>query len=573
MKCKKIIVALVCFSAASLYAQTSYTSPNFIAAENEIAVSEENSVLWSTRLCDDLTTWAIHSNAENGEKADALALAWVLSDERGKLGVIKADFYLRLGRFPEEDPSFRYAPQAERADIAAKQAISKCKGLISEDAEDVNLVAGLVADLLEGTEKDSPYSLSNAVEIEESIIRDVWEKIGGGTSPASLTMVQADGQISGNGGGTQYQSKQSSVHGLLVIELSGSEFAGGASKMNATIVPGNRGGNSEYAAFNQEVGDTMKGALKEVSKYMSVRHGELSRSNTVEFSFYERHSIKDGPSAAVACALLFESVVTGDALEEKFAVTGDMSADGLVQPVGGIDGKIRGAIKSRCPYVAIPSKNVKSVADIAILQGAAYLSGIQIFSVSNFDEVLELARHPDSRKAEISEAMQIFDEVAAVVSRPGGDRLLSNPHVQERLLRILELTPNHESARFMQLAGKGRGPKNLSLAGSFLALDRCSEPMLSLDKNRGLNATLPEIKDAIGELRKLRNTLDPRTKPASDALEDLFAGLTEMAENDLSRGSPRYNGIARDIDRAVDDLNRAYDRLRADPEVQEELNY
>jgi predicted ATP-dependent protease len=88
--------------------------------------------------------------------------------------------------------------------------------------------------------------------------------------------------------------------------------------------------------------------------------------------------MKDGPSVAVACALLLESIISGVELDRNFAVTGDMNADGTVQPVGGIDGKIRGSVKARCIHVGIPVENKKSISDIFLLGGVQEVCKIQI---------------------------------------------------------------------------------------------------------------------------------------------------------------------------------------------------
>lgn len=49
----------------------------------------------------------------------------------------------------------------------------------------------------------------------------------------------------------------------------------------------------------------MSGASDEVEKFMKVRHANsLPKGYTIEFGFADKHTLKDGPSAAVACALM-----------------------------------------------------------------------------------------------------------------------------------------------------------------------------------------------------------------------------------------------------------------------------
>lgn len=523
----------------------------------------------------DLLTQALIKYALNcGEEAEprerAMVLAWGISKGRKiREEVVRADFYLRLGEFPVGDDLLSETGSVSAALDASGKIGDVCKRLKESGVDGFDQFIGLALDLA-GLQSMGGVTVAKTQDAG-SAAETFWASVGTMNS-ASRSRGGTASPIEVPENEREYKSKQSSLHGLLVIELDGSEFAGGASKMNATVIPGVTEG-MDIVRFNQEVGEMMSGALNEARKFLTIRHGAIPSNESVEISFEERNSLKDGPSAATACTLLLDSLLTGDKLDVSIAVTGDMSADGIVQPVGGIDGKIRGAIASKCSHVAIPRDNVKSISDLCITEGPAYLAKIQIFSIGKFDEARALALAKELRDPKINEAMEIFAEVAEVLNRPGGSSYVANRHVQERLAQVLQLAPNHESARFLRLAGTGNAPKNLSLVGSFIALDRCAKPMINLGKSKNITSSLNEIKDSISDLRALRNTFDPRLKPASDALEDLFAALTEMGDNKLTRGSPRYNGVAGRIDQAIDDLNSAYARLRSDPEVQEELNY
>ena len=150
--------------------------------------------------------------------------------------------------------------------------------------------------------------------------------------------------------------KQATIKGLLVIELANGSFAGTASQMNATAVPAEA--DQFSVGFNQEVGDFMEKATVEVEKFMRVRHeGLLPTGNRIELAFGDKYSPKDGPSAAVVCALLVDSIITGDEIDPGFAATGDMTATGQVRSIGGLTGKISGAIKKKCTLIAAPKVN------------------------------------------------------------------------------------------------------------------------------------------------------------------------------------------------------------------------
>src|SRR5262245_22131558 len=68
--------------------------------------------------------------------------------------------------------------------------------------------------------------------------------------------------------GPVVKARQSTVYGLLVMELGEGKLAGQASQMNCTAVQG--GVDPAVLKFNQDVGKEMEGALNEVKKFMSV---------------------------------------------------------------------------------------------------------------------------------------------------------------------------------------------------------------------------------------------------------------------------------------------------------------
>ena len=189
----------------------------------------------------------------------------------------------------------------------------------------------------------------------------------------------------------ELKAKQSTLKGLLVQPLSGGNFAGKASQMNATATPLEDRNHPLKIRFNQRVGKNMDGALKEVTKYLRVKHNDWPSGYDIEIAFEDRFTSKDGPSAAICCALLLDSLVTGQKIDPLFAVTGDMNADGSIQPVGGVPAKVRGAFSKNCKYVAIPAKNARSLSDLVLLNGINTVSRIQVFTINDFDETAKIA--------------------------------------------------------------------------------------------------------------------------------------------------------------------------------------
>jgi len=366
---------------------------------------------------------------------------------------------------------------------------------------------------------------------------------------------------------------QALVKGLLVRPLEANRFAGKASQMNATATPF-RSMREMKVSFNQSVGTSMSSALGEVIKYLRLRHDVLPHNYKVEIAFEEQYIPKDGPSAAVACALLLESMIKDLELDTKFAVTGDLNADGTVQPVGGITGKLRGAAARDCNVVAIPVKNARVISDMLIMEGPLPLTRIQIFSLKNFDQALALGIRHELRSEDVRTSIETFEEVRKLLIQPNGMRYLKNSHVQSRLRECVKLTPNHLSARHLLLASVGQTPERLSLSGSLEYIDRSAEPLLrvlrqgNFDKRGGLEED--EFADSASALRRIRTKLDTRVIKICDSIVEYSQHLRTFV-NDRPTSYNGMNDLIDKINTAGRTITREYDDLESRVDVQEEL--
>jgi Lon-like ATP-dependent protease len=91
----------------------------------------------------------------------------------------------------------------------------------------------------------------------------------------------------------------------------------------------------------------------------------------------------DGPSAGIAMATGIFSAIHKIAIDNKVAMTGEISIHGNVKPIGGVIPKIKAAKKAGAKTVIIPQENMES-----IIKG---IDGIDIVPVTNLQEVFDFA--------------------------------------------------------------------------------------------------------------------------------------------------------------------------------------
>lgn len=89
----------------------------------------------------------------------------------------------------------------------------------------------------------------------------------------------------------------------------------------------------------------------------------------------------DGPSAGAAILLAIISALWERPVYQDIAITGEISIQGRVRPVGGIYEKIYGAVQADIKRVIIPKENADE---------APQLPDVKIYPVSTIDEVLDL---------------------------------------------------------------------------------------------------------------------------------------------------------------------------------------
>ncbi|MDR5658665.1 ATP-dependent protease LonB [Serpentinicella sp. ANB-PHB4] len=111
----------------------------------------------------------------------------------------------------------------------------------------------------------------------------------------------------------------------------------------------------------------------------------------------------DGPSAGITMVTAIYSALTNKLIDNKLAMTGEVSIRGKVKPVGGISSKINAAKQAGCSRVIIPKDNY---------QDRFKTLDIEVIPVTTIEEVIQLSIYDerDDKKSPVD----LIDLVAAL---------------------------------------------------------------------------------------------------------------------------------------------------------------
>ena len=116
---------------------------------------------------------------------------------------------------------------------------------------------------------------------------------------------------------------------------------------------------------------------------------EVFEKTDVHVHVPEGATPKDGPSPGIAMYTTLVSVFTKTPVKKDVAMTGEITLQGRVLPIGGLKEKLLAALRGGIKTVIIPKENEKDLAEIP----DNVKKEMKIIPVDNVSEVLKIALH------------------------------------------------------------------------------------------------------------------------------------------------------------------------------------
>jgi ATP-dependent Lon protease len=154
----------------------------------------------------------------------------------------------------------------------------------------------------------------------------------------------------------------------------------------------------EGLVLTGQLGDVMKESAQIALSYIHSHAGELGLEEEAfdDTSFHVHVPAgaipKDGPSAGITMSTALASLLTGRPVKHTVGMTGEVTLQGRVLPIGGLKQKVLAAHAAGLTDVIIPERNRADLDDVP----EDVRREMSFHPVMSLDEVLELALEPVS---------------------------------------------------------------------------------------------------------------------------------------------------------------------------------
>jgi ATP-dependent Lon protease len=249
--------------------------------------------------------------------------------------------------------------EMEKVEIARRSLVPRQLGANGLSAAQCELTDGALHALIQHYTREAGV---RGLEREiGSVLRHAAVRIAEG---ATERIVVQDSDLAAILGAARFENEvamRASVPGVAT-GLAWTPVGGDILFIEATRMPGDG-----RLVLTGQLGDVMKESAQAALSLLRSRAeamgipAERFKQNDIHVHVPAGATPKDGPSAGVAMFCALASLMTGRALRNDCAMTGEISLRGLVLPVGGIKEKVLAALRAGIKTVLLPARNRNDV--------------------------------------------------------------------------------------------------------------------------------------------------------------------------------------------------------------------
>jgi len=273
--------------------------------------------------------------------------------------------------------------EAEKVAIARDHLLPKQiekAGLEPSDVEFSEVALGMIA--AEYTREAGVRQLERGLA---KVLRKVAVSLDSGTESPVQVDAEALVKFLGRPRFTPESAERTSVPGVATgLAVTGA--GGDVLFIEATAMAGEPG-----LTLTGQLGDVMKESVSIALSYLRSKGlaGDLA-SKKLHVHVPAGAVPKDGPSAGVTMTTALASLATGRPVKSSVGMTGEVTLQGRVLPIGGVKQKLLAAHRAGLTDVIIPKRNEPDLDDLP----ESVRSQLRVHPVADVAEVLELALEP-----------------------------------------------------------------------------------------------------------------------------------------------------------------------------------
>src|SRR5215213_3215792 len=226
------------------------------------------------------------------------------------------------------------------------------------------------------------------------LLRKAATRIAGGE--ATTPLVVDDGDVRGYLGRQRFffeAAERTAVPGVATgLAVTGT--GGDVLFIEASVMDGEPG-----LTLTGQLGDVMKESASIALSYVRAHAGELGIDGDVAGRRYHVHVPagavpKDGPSAGVTMTTALASLLTGRPVRAEVGMTGEVTLQGRVLPIGGVKQKVLAAHRAGLKEVILPERNGADLEDVP----ESVREEMTFHLASEIDQVLSHALVPEGQE-------------------------------------------------------------------------------------------------------------------------------------------------------------------------------
>ncbi|MHA3704063.1 endopeptidase La [Jatrophihabitans sp. YIM 134969] len=286
--------------------------------------------------------------------------------------------------------------EAEKTSIARKHLLPRQLQRAALGADDVVITDEVLAQLAgEYTREAGVRQLERAVA---KILRKAATKLGSGDPAPVLVDTDTLKDFLGRPRFTPESAERTAVPGVatgLAVTGAGGDVLFIEAVVPSTPDPEAKGGLS----LTGQLGDVMKESAQIAVSYLKA-HGSAIDGITeaevaqlgkgVHVHFPAGAVPKDGPSAGVTMVTALSSLITGRPVRSDVGMTGEVTLNGRVLPIGGVKQKLLAAHRAGLKTIFLPARNGPDLDDVP----ADVLEQLDVHLVDDVADIVALALEP-----------------------------------------------------------------------------------------------------------------------------------------------------------------------------------